>query len=64
MKLIPQIIHKEYDHPTKHPKCLGWYNEFTGDYDCDYEWHESVMSCDECAYGVGDLHPETGEIIK
>ena len=47
---------KEVARPgEKHPKCLGWRDEFTGEYDCDYG---SVLACDECKYGVGSKDPE------
>ena len=39
----------------RHPKCAGWYDEFTGDYDCDYQ---SVLTCEECKYGRGTKDPE------
>ena len=39
----------------KHPKCLGWYNEFQGEYDCGYY---TTISCEECKYGIGRKDPE------
>jgi len=31
----------------KHPKCLGSYDSFTGEYDCGYE---SILICEDCKY--------------
>lgn len=39
----------------KHPKCLGTYDEWNGDYDCEYD---TIITCDECKYGVGKKDPE------
>ena len=39
----------------KHPKCTGYYNAFTGDFDCDYN---TKLSCEECKYGLGRKDPE------
>lgn len=41
--------------PEKRQKCLGAYNEFSGDYDCGYA---SSLDCDECKYGFGRKDPE------
>ena len=46
---------KEEPQIKRHKKCKGWYDEFTGDYDCDYQ---SVLVCDECNYGAGRKNPE------
>jgi len=40
---------------TKHPKCLGYYDEFSGDYDCEYG---TKLICEECKYGMGRKDPE------
>ena len=50
-----ELIAKE---PVKHPKCLGTYDEWSGDYDCEYD---SDLSCEECKYcagGMGRKDPE------
>ena len=39
---------------TKHPKCLGYKDEYLGDYDCDYG---TTLTCDECKYGTGKKNP-------
>ena len=39
----------------KHPKCLGWYDAMSGEFDCDYK---TTLTCDECKYGVGRKDPE------
>lgn len=44
----------EYKDYTKHPKCLGTYDEYTGDYDCGYY---TTLTCEECKYGVGRKDP-------
>lgn len=43
------------DRSIRHPKCLGSYDEWSGDYDCEYG---SDLSCDECKYGGGRKDPE------
>lgn len=40
---------------TKHPKCLGSYDEWQGDWDCGYY---TKLSCEECKYGLGRKDPE------
>ena len=40
---------------SKHPKCSGYYDEWNGDYGCHYN---SVLSCEECKYGLGRKDPE------
>lgn len=39
----------------RHPKCKGWYDEWTGEFDCDYY---TTLTCDECKYGDGRKDPE------
>ena len=39
----------------KHPKCLGYFDNLTGDLECDYQ---SDLECDQCKYGVGRKDPE------
>lgn len=52
-----QLIHifPSEDKPKKHPKCLGTYDEWNGDYDCGYY---TKLSCDQCKYGSGRKDPE------
>lgn len=40
---------------VKHPKCLGYRDEHTGEYDCEYQ---TAITCDECKYGVGRKDPD------
>lgn len=40
---------------SKHQKCKLTYDEHNGDYDCDYG---SVLTCEECKYGLGRKDPE------
>ena len=42
------------DDRQRHPKCLGTYDEHNGDYSCDYQ---TILTCDECKYGVGRKDP-------
>ena len=39
----------------RHHKCKGWYDAYTGDYDCDYD---TLLLCEDCKYGVGRKDPE------
>ena len=39
----------------KHPLCKGKYDEWNGDYDCDYR---SNLLCEDCKYGGGRKDPE------
>ena len=52
-----KIVHYKGDkeEKTKHQKCLGYYDEFSGDYDCEYK---STLTCEECKYGLGKKDPE------
>jgi len=52
--LIVPLLDKMYEH-TKHSKCLGYYDEHNGDYDCEYG---SNLTCEECKYGIGLKDPE------
>lgn len=45
----------EYKTTKKHPKCLGEYDPWSGDFGCGYR---SKLMCDECAYGLGRKDPE------
>lgn len=38
----------------RHPLCLGVYDQFTGDYDCEYK---TKITCEDCKYGVGRRDP-------
>lgn len=38
-----------------HPKCLGTYDDMTGEYDCGYQ---SEVECNDCKYGFGRKDPE------
>jgi hypothetical protein len=40
---------------ARHPKCRGTYDEWSGDYGCEYD---TTTTCDECKYGVGRKDPE------
>lgn len=40
---------------TKHPKCLGSYDEWQGEWDCGYQ---TTIACEECKYGLGRKDPE------
>lgn len=40
---------------TKHPKCLGSYDEWQGEWDCGYQ---TTISREECKYGLGRKDPE------
>jgi hypothetical protein len=39
----------------RHPKCLGYYEVWSGEYDCGYNTN---IVCDECKYGAGRKDPE------
>jgi len=39
----------------KHSKCAVYSDEMNGDYGCHYN---SVLSCEECKYGLGRKDPE------
>ncbi len=43
------------DEPKRHPKCKGWYDVMTGDYDCEYP---TILECEDCKYGMGRKDPE------
>lgn len=49
------ILVTETNEWNKHPKCLGFYDAWTGDFDCDYY---TTISCEECKYGIGRKDPE------
>lgn len=58
MRLEDLIIHlstPSEKSEKKHPKCLGRYDEWNGDYTCDYD---TVLDCDQCKYGFGRKDPE------
>jgi len=52
---IDILLDNNNENNSKHPKCLGYYDEFTGDYDCGYE---STIICEDCKYGAGSKNPE------
>lgn len=54
MYLILDVIQVS-NKPKKHPKCLGTYDEWNGDYDCGYY---TKLLCEECKYGLGRKDPE------
>lgn len=39
---------------SRHPLCAGYRNEWTGEFDCDYN---TKITCDDCKYGVGRKDP-------
>ena len=41
--------------PKKHSKCKGVYDEWNGDFDCEYG---TDLICEDCKYGVGRKDPE------
>lgn len=43
------------DGKKRNPECLGTYDPYTGDYDCEYS---TTLICEECKYGVGRKDPE------
>lgn len=49
---IKIIEHKPIE---KHPKCLGEYDKWSGDFGCGYR---SNLSCEDCKYGLGRKDPE------
>lgn len=38
--------------------CLGYYDEWAGEYDCEYQ---TKITCEECKYGPGDKDPDAEE---
>ena len=55
--LTRDLIHINEESPNthkKHPKCKGS-RDYWGEFDCDYG---TILSCDECKYGVGRKDPE------
>ncbi len=34
--------------PAKHPKCLGYTDEWTREFDCEYQ---TSLECTDCKYG-------------
>jgi len=48
-------VNLEESKNKKHPKCLGYYDEFSGDYDCEYG---TKLICEDCKYGMGRKDPE------
>jgi len=55
VKLLVDTLINITANTVRHPKCLGYYDEYTGDYDCDYS---SVLICEDCKYGCGRKDPE------
>ena len=37
-----------------HIMCKGYYDQYTGDFDCDYN---TTLTCEECKYGLGNRNP-------
>ena len=37
------------------PGCTGYYDSYGIEFDCGYH---TILSCDECKYGVGKKDPE------
>lgn len=50
--LLNLKIPEEDDKPTG---CLGYYEEMSGDYDCEYD---TILTCEECKYGCGRKDPD------
>lgn len=40
---------------ANHPKCKGYRDDYTLEYDCEYQ---TTLNCDDCKYGVGRKDPE------
>ena len=50
IKKTPEPIH----HP-RHPKCAGYRDDWTLEFDCGYR---TTLLCEECKYGCGRKDPE------
>ncbi len=50
---IKEIL--EFVPKKKHSKCLGRYDEWQGEFTCDYE---TTIRCEDCKYGFGRKDPE------
>ena len=48
-------LNTDKDRKQRHPKCEGYYDPWSGDYDCGYD---TKIDCDECKYGMGRKDPE------
>jgi len=56
MTKLPNTIKRNMDVKTKkHPKCLGYKNEYTEEFECEYG---SKLECSDCKYGHGRKDPE------
>ena len=42
-------------HHDQHPKCEGYRDDMTGEYDCGYD---TKIICEDCKYGCGKKDPE------
>ena len=52
---IKELAEFEPNMTPKHHKCAGYYDAYRGDYDCNYN---TILTCDECKYGLGRKDPE------
>jgi len=52
-----KVIKLDPPTPKRHPKCKGYwtYSCDGNEFDCEYE---TILSCDECKYGVGRKDPD------
>lgn len=53
--LTEPFENSEFTRTKKHSKCKGYYEEWSGEYDCGYY---TSLPCDECKYGFGNKDPE------
>lgn len=51
---VERVVRSHEPNKQRHSKCLGTYDEYNGDYDCEYQ---SMLTCDECKYGGGRKDP-------
>lgn len=40
---------------NKHPKCKGYFDNLSGEFDCGYN---TTIDCEYCKYGIGRKDPE------
>ena len=40
---------------VRHPKCAGYRDDYTLEYDCGYD---TILDCEDCKYGCGRKDPE------
>ena len=55
MSILSLALKARAHRPEKHPKCKGYRDDFTLEYDCGYD---TTLACDECKYCVGRKYPE------